>query len=103
MWIGGVPIQRACNSRASGAWGCWDTGSQPARSVQKPLQDAGIAVNAAVAQERPVAADGFQQVQGGPGQQGFFFVRRGLPGGSPTRGGPERSRPELHALGPGAI
>src|SRR5579864_560788 len=108
MWTGAVPIRRACGSRESGAWAAGLRSSSCATSiwkpsVQKPLRDAGIAINTAVAQEWPVAADVFQMLQVALADQDFFLVVRRL-NDDPSKGVAEkRSAPEFQALALGAI
>src|SRR5712691_8120519 len=103
MWTDAVPTQPACGSRGHAAWAAEPQTSSCAPLIQKPLRDAAITVNAAVAQEWPVAADVFKMFQIALPDQNFFFILRGFDN-DPSKGIAEkRSAPEFQALAWSAV
>src|SRR5438105_4584038 len=64
-------------------------------SVQQAASDGGITINAAIAQERPVAANVFKGTQIYLADQDFFLVMRGLRDNSAKRITQERASPEF--------
>src|SRR5205823_4533955 len=95
------PIRRACGSRESEAWAA--PTSSRATLIQEPMRDASVAVNAAVAQERPVAAHVFKMLQITLADQDFFLIMRGF-NDDPSKGiAQKRSAPESQALAFSAV
>src|SRR6185437_12983120 len=76
MWIGVAPIRQASGNLKRGAWAVDLQAFSRAPSIQKPMCDAAIAINTAVAKERPVAAYVFKIFQIALANQDFFFVMR---------------------------
>src|SRR5580765_97507 len=103
MWTGAAPIRRACDSRENEAWRLVRQTALCGPLIQKPVRDAAIAVNTAVAKERPVAADVFQVFQVTLADQDFFFVMRCLNNDASKRVAEERAAPEFQAFALRAI
>src|SRR5882724_5605833 len=98
MWIDAVPTQPACGSRGNGAWAAEPQTSSCAPLIQKPLRDAAITVNAAVAQKWPVASDIFKMFQIALADQDLFLVVRCFHDDPPERIAEKRSAPEFQSL-----
>ena len=69
-----------------------------AGSINQPVGDLGIAVDAAVTQERPVAADLFYGAQVDFGYQNLFFVVGSFSDDTAKRVAEERGAPEFQAI-----
>src|SRR6266852_3208074 len=67
-------------------------------SIDQPAGDLGVAVDAAVAQEGPVAADVFQGVQVDFAYQNFFLVLRGFGDDFAEGVAEERASPKFQAV-----
>jgi hypothetical protein len=67
------------------------------------MSDAGIAVNATVAQKRPVAPDIFQMFQIALADEDFFFIVRGFHDDPSQWIAKKRSAPEFQALALSAV
>src|SRR5438270_1979003 len=102
-WIDAAPILQACDSRASAAWAAGLRSYSRATSIQKPMHNAAVTINAAVAQERPVAADIFKMLQIALADQDFFLVVRGFYDDPPEGIAKKRSAPKFQAFALGTI
>jgi len=62
-------------------------------SVEKPVSDAAVTIDAAVTQERPIAADIFEMLEVALTKKDFFLVMRGFNEGSQRNDPPQNSKP----------
>src|ERR1700730_16861223 len=67
-------------------------------SIDQPVGDVGIAVDAAVAQEGPVASDVFQNAEVDLAHQNFLVVVRGLSDNAAERVAEKGASPEFKAI-----
>src|SRR3954453_14131132 len=67
-------------------------------SVDHPLRDLSVAVDAPIAEERPIAPHVFHLLQVDLADQYFFFLMAGLRNHHAERTGEERPAPELQAF-----
>src|SRR3954447_897456 len=72
-------------------------------SVDHPLRDLSVAVDAPIAEERPIAPHVFHLLQVDLADQYFFFLMAGLRNHHAERIGEERPAPELQALALGFV
>src|SRR5215470_2683278 len=72
-------------------------------SIEKPVGDAAIAIDPAIAKERPVAANVFEQLEIAASDQNLLLIVRGFGDDASERIGEERSAPEFQTFAGSAI